>query len=91
MGDTDMGSQDTSGGGERQEFAFTGTVVSVDTATSTARVENEAIPGWMMAMTMGYYVEPVDVLRTLEPGDRITAKVYSGDTQHLYEVQVAPE
>ena len=90
MGDMDMGGQDMSANTERQEFAFTGTVVSVDTATGTARVENDDVPGWMMSMTMGYYVEPVDVLRTLNPGDEIAAKVYAGDTQHLYEVRVAP-
>ena len=73
---------------EPQEFAFAGTVESVDTTTRIVVVANEAIPGWMMAMSMNYFVEPPEVLATLNPGDRITATVRSGDFQNLYEVEV---
>ena len=73
---------------EREEFAFSGTVQSVDTTTKIVSVANDDIPVWMMAMTMSYYVEPEDVLGSLESGDRITATVYAGDFQHLYEVEV---
>jgi Cu/Ag efflux protein CusF len=76
---------------ERQEFAFAGTVEQIDRTTGVVAVAGEAVPGWMMAMTMSYYLEPAEVLEELEPGDRITAKVYSGDFQHLYEVQVVRE
>ena len=82
---------DPPGSGERQEFAFTGTIVRIDDATRIVAVENEDIPGWMMSMTMNYYVQPPEVLETLASGDRITAKVYSGDLQTLYEVEVLPE
>lgn len=75
---------------EAQEFAFTGTVQQIDTVTSIVTVENDDIPGWMMSMTMAYTIDPPEVLRSLEPGDRITAKVYSGDFGKLYEVEVAP-
>lgn len=76
---------------ERQEFAFGGTVAAVDTARSIVSVANDEIPGWMMAMTMNYYVQPAEVLGTLEPGDRLSATVYSGDFQNLYEVEVVPD
>lgn len=88
MEDTDTGS---TAEGERQEFAFTGTVQGVDTVTRIVSVANDEIPGWMMAMTMNYFVEPAEVLQTLEPGDQIRATVYSGDFQHLYEVEILQE
>jgi len=81
---SDSGSSET----ERQEFAFGGTVQTIDTVTSIVAVANDAIPGWMMAMTMNYYVHPPEVIESLEPGDRIIAKVYSGDFQNIYEVEV---
>ena len=77
--------------GERQEFAFTGTIVRIDDATRIVAVENEDIPGWMMSMTMNFYLQPPEILETLAPGDRITARVYAGDFQTLYEVQGLPE
>ena len=75
---------------EPQEFAFSGTVQSVDTTTGIVVVANEDIPGWMMAMAMSYYVEPPEVLGTLKAGDRVTATVLAGDFQHLYDVEVVP-
>jgi Cu/Ag efflux protein CusF len=84
MGGMEMGGSEQ---GEVQEFAFTGVVQSVDTTTGIVSVANDEIPGWMMAMTMNYYLEPPDAIATLEAGDRITATVYSGDVQHLYDVQ----
>lgn len=82
---------DSSGSGEPQEYDFRGTIVRIDEATRIVAVENEDIPGWMMSMTMNYYVQPPEVLETLASGDRITAKVYAGDLQNLYEVEALPE
>ncbi len=90
MGGMDMGSE-TGSDEERQEFAFTGTVQGVDSARNIVSVANDEIPGWMMAMTMNFYVQPAEIIDSLEAGDRITATVYSGDFQNLYEVELVPD
>jgi len=71
----------------RQASQLHGTVQSVNQAQKTISVANEPIPGGMGAMTMNYAVDRVELLGTLKPGDRITAKMYEGDST-LYEVQV---
>jgi cobalt-zinc-cadmium efflux system outer membrane protein len=71
----------------RKEFAFRGNVEQVDSAAKRLTVRNEAIEGWMGAMTMVYRVSNEDVLTKLKPGDQITAKVYGGDFT-LYDVRV---
>ena len=59
--------------------ALHGTVTSVDIAGKRLTIQNEAIEGWMGAMTMAYAVDNPDVLNVLKPGDRITATVYDND------------
>jgi Cu/Ag efflux protein CusF len=44
----------------------------------------------MPAMTMTYGVDKKEVVATIKAGDQITAKVYDGDQQTLYDVQVVP-
>jgi mono/diheme cytochrome c family protein/Cu/Ag efflux protein CusF len=73
-----------------QEFAFAGSVQGVDAAAGTVSVLNDPVPGWMGSMTMSYAVDPGSVLGRLEPGDRITARVFAGDFRTLYGVEVAP-
>ena len=73
-----------------EEFAFSGTVRGVDAAAGTVSVRNDDVPGWMISMEMSYVVDPPSVLERLEPGDRITARVYEGDFRTLYGVEVAP-
>src|SRR5581483_2587969 len=63
----------------KKEFAFKGKVEKVDPNAKTVAVNNESIPGWMNSMTMTYTVDKPDVLKTVKPGDQITAKVYEGD------------
>ena len=87
-GEMDMGGSPEA---EPQPFAFNGTVQAVDTATGIVSVANDDIPGWMMPMTMSYYVEPAELIGSLEPGDRVTATVYAGDFQRLYEAAVIQE
>ena len=78
------------GKNEKKEFTFHGKVEKVDANAKTLAVNNEAIPGWMNSMTMTYTVDKPDVVKTVKPGDQITAKVYEGDFKTLYEVKVLP-
>ncbi len=76
----------------KKDHAFKGKVEKVDTKTKIVTVNNESIPGWMMSMTMAYKVDKPSegALEKLKPGDQITATVYDGDFQTLYNVKVAP-
>src|SRR5437762_13602115 len=76
----------------KKDHAFKGKVEKVDPKTKMVTVNNESIPGWMMSMTMTYKVDKPSegTLANLKPGDQITAIVYDGDFQTLYNVKVAP-
>jgi len=76
----------------KKDHAFKGKVEKVDPKTKMVTVNNENIPGWMMSMTMTYKVDKPSeaALDKLKPGDQITATVYDGDFQTLYNVKVAP-
>ena len=74
----------------RKDHAFKGKVEKVDPKTKMVTVTNENVPGWMNSMTMVYKVDKEAVLKDLKPGNQITATVYDGDLQTLYNVKVAP-
>jgi len=76
----------------KKDHAFKGKVEKVDPKTNMVTVNNENIPGWMMSMTMTYKVDKPSeaTVKTLKPGDQITATVYDGDLQTLYNVKIAP-
>src|SRR5438876_7223899 len=74
----------------RKDHAFKGKVEKVDLKTKMVTVNNENIPGWMNSMTMVYKVDKEAVLKDLKPGDQITATVYDGEMQTLYNVKLAP-
>jgi Cu/Ag efflux protein CusF len=74
----------------KKEYAFKGKVEKVDANAKSLTVNGEKVEGWMAAMTMSYKVDKPDVLKTLKPGDQITAKVYEGDFMTLYDVKVVP-
>jgi protein SCO1/2 len=58
-----------------KRYPMSGKVVSTDATTSQVVVDAKDIPGFMEAMTMGYKVKDASVLKTLAPGDEITADV----------------
>lgn len=70
------------------EHAFKGVVQKVDEKAKSMTVDGENVPGWMMAMTMVYTPNKEDVLKTVKPGDQITATVKDGDFKTLYDVKV---
>src|SRR5215469_12513157 len=74
----------------KKEFAFKGKVEKVDPEAKTIVVNNESIPGWMSSMSMSYTVDKPEVLKTVKPGDQVTAKVFEGDFKTLYDLKVEP-
>jgi Cu/Ag efflux protein CusF len=74
----------------KKEHVFKGKVESVNEKGKMVTVNNENIPGWMMSMTMTYKVDKEAVLKQLKAGDNITATVYDGDFQTLYNIKIAP-
>jgi len=73
----------------KKEYAFRGTVEQVDAAARRITVRNEPIEGGRGVLTMAYAVDNEDVVNRIKAGDQITAKVYAGDFNKLYAVQVA--
>ncbi len=71
--------------GEKKAYTFHGKVEKVSDDGLT--VNGEKVEGWMDAMTMKYKVDNKKVLKTVKPGDEITATVYEGDLS-LHKVQV---
>ena len=58
-----------------KQFPFKGKVVSVDRAAKKAKIDHEAIPGYMEAMTMEFPVHADMVWNELVPGAEITAEL----------------
>jgi Cu/Ag efflux protein CusF len=73
-----------------KEYVFRGKVEKIDTKTKTLTVNGENVQGWMGAMTMTYSPDKEDVVNHVKVGDEITAKVYEGNFNTLYDVQVVP-
>lgn len=74
----------------KKAYTFHGKVDAVDQKAATLTVNGEEVKGWMGAMTMDYKVDNAAVLKTVKPGDAITATVYDGDLV-LHKVQVMPK
>ncbi len=85
-----LAAQDQKPPAGKKDHAFKGKVEKVDPKTRMVTVNNENIPGWMMSMTMSYKVDKEGVLKDLKAGDQISATVYDGDFQTLYNVKVLP-
>ncbi len=72
-----------------KRYALTGRVVSVDKAKQQVVVDGADIPGFMMAMTMGYDVKNANQLDPLSPEDQIKADVVvNGSDVYLENIQV---
>jgi Cu/Ag efflux protein CusF len=73
-----------------KSFPFKGKVEKVDAKTKTLTVNGENVQGWMGAMTMTYSADKEDVVTRVKVGDEITATVYEGVFNILYDVHVVP-
>jgi len=72
-----------------QRYHLTGRVVSVETAKQQVTVDAEDIPGFMMAMTMGYAVKDPNLLTPLSAEDQIKADVVvNGNDVYLENIAV---
>jgi protein SCO1/2 len=54
-------------------YHLRGRVVSTDAAKGEVTLDNEAIPGFMEAMTMPYKLKDASLLNQMHPGDAISA------------------
>jgi hypothetical protein len=72
-----------------QRYHLAGRVVSVETAKQQVTVDAGDIPGFMMAMTMGYSVKNPNLLTPLSAEDKITADVVvNGNDVYLENIVV---
>ena len=72
-----------------KRYHLAGRVVSVETAKQQVVVDAGEIPGFMMAMTMGYAVKNPNSLTPLSPEDKITADVVvNGNDVYLENIVV---
>ena len=72
-----------------KRYHLSGRIVSVDTAKQQVTIDAADIPGFMMAMTMGYAVKNPDQLTPLSPEDQITADVVvNGNDVYLENIVV---
>src|SRR6202049_3623879 len=70
-------------------YSLNGRIVSVEKAKQQVVVDHGEIPGFMMAMTMGYSVKNPNLLDSLSPEDQITADVVvNGDDVWLENIVV---
>ena len=58
-----------------RRYSLSGRVVSVEKAKQQIVVDAADIPGFMMAMTMGYTVKNLNLLESVSPEDQIKADV----------------
>jgi protein SCO1/2 len=62
-----------------KHYRFKGKVISIDARGKMANIDNEAIPGFMDAMTMPYKIRPESELNNLRSGDVISADLLVQD------------
>ena len=57
---------------QTNRYPVRGVVQAVMPSAHKVRVQHEAIPGYMMAMTMNFNVQDTNCLATVRPGDKVT-------------------
>lgn len=62
-----------------RRYALKGIVRGVDRNSRVVQLDHEAIPGYMAAMTMAYFVPEQRLILSLQRGDHIEATVVVGD------------
>jgi protein SCO1/2 len=80
-------------GAAGDQYNVRGTIVSADEATGTVVLDEEAVPGYMDAMTMTYRLKDANAATELHKGDRIVARltvndVAGADTSTLDQINV---
>lgn len=72
-------------------YDMRGKVVGRTESDNTLRIDHEAIPGFMEAMTMDYSVRGAEVKALPPDGTRITARLHAAnDVYWLTDVKKAP-
>src|SRR5689334_11247849 len=72
-----------------RQYAMTGRVISVDANKPEVIVDSKAIPGYMDAMTMVYPVKSASALKSLMPGDEVSAELkVQGNSYWLENIRV---
>jgi len=72
-------------------YPVTGKIVSRERAANTIRLDHEAIPGFMEAMTMDYSVRGVKVESLPADGSRVTARLHvANDAYWLTDIKKVP-
>ena len=72
-----------------KRYHLSGRVVSVETPKQQVTIDAADIPGFMMAMTMGYSVKDPNQLTPLSPEDQVTADVVvNGNDVYLENIVV---
>ncbi len=77
-GDSDASKKPLSEPGEKL-YVLKGKILSRDAGDNTLRVDHEAIPGFMQAMTMEYSVRGAQVAALPPDGSRIEARLHVTD------------
>ena len=63
-------------------YTLKGKVVARDASDNTLRIDHEAVPGFMEAMTMDYSVRGAKVAQLPPDGSRIAAKLHVTDSAY---------
>ena len=72
-------------------YTLKGTIVSRDPHDNTLRIDHEAVPGFMDAMTMDYSVRGAKVAQLPQDRTRVEARLHvSDDGYWLTDVKKAP-
>lgn len=67
-----------------RSYALTGRVVAKSVPTQQITVDHKEIPGFMAAMTMPYPVKDPQVVKDVEPGDIISARIFVDKNNYDY-------